>query len=180
MTIRVLIVDDHSVVREGLRMFLGRDPELEVVDEAADGAEAIEKARDLRPDVVLMDLVIPVIDGIAATSIIRCELPETEVVVLTNMLESASVMGAIRAGAISYLLKDAQAAEVRTAIKAAAARRDHLSPQVAACLVHEVRGPENPARLTEREEGVFGLLAQGHTSQEIGHAGHRSDDTVQS
>src|SRR5258708_14231587 len=158
MTIRVLIVDDHSVVREGLRMFLGRDQELEVVDEAADGDEAIEKARDLRPDVVLMDLVIPVIDGIAATSIIRCELPETEVVVLTNMLESASVMGAIRAGAISYLLKDAQAAEVRTAIKAAAAGQVHLFPQASAYLLHEVRAPENPAPLPHRASDSFTFL----------------------
>jgi DNA-binding NarL/FixJ family response regulator len=180
MTIRILIVDDHSVVREGLRMFLGRDPELEVVGEAADGAEAIEKARNLRPDVVLMDLVIPLIDGIAATSIIRCELPETEVVVLTNMLESASVTGAIRAGAISYLLKDAQAAELRTAIKAAAAGQVHLSPQASAYLLHEVRAPESPVPLTEREADVLSLLAQGHTNKEIAHALHIAEDTVKS
>jgi NarL family two-component system response regulator LiaR len=180
MTIRILIVDDHSVVREGLRMFLGRDPELEVVGEAADGAEAIEKARYLRPDVVVMDLVVPVIDGIAATSIIRCELPETEVVVLTNMLESSSVTSAIRAGAISYLLKDAQASELRTAVKAAASGQVHLSPQASAYLLHEVRTPESPVPLTEREGDVLGLLARGHTNKEIAHALHIAEDTVKS
>src|SRR2546429_7925152 len=121
MVIRVLIVDDHSVVREGLRMFLAHDPDLEVVGEAADGAEAIQQARLLRPNVVVMDLLLPVLDGIAATRSIRNELPETEVLALTSVLENGSVVEAIRAGAIGYLLKDAQAAELRTAIKAAAA-----------------------------------------------------------
>ena len=104
MVIRVLIADDHSIVREGLRMFLGRDPELALVGEAADGAEAISLSRELRPDVVLMDLLMPVLDGIAATSTIRSELPETEVIALTSVLESAAVIGAVRAGAIGYLL----------------------------------------------------------------------------
>jgi len=106
MAIRILIVDDHSVVRQGLRMFLRWDPELEVVGEAQDGAEALRLARQLQPDVVLMDLVMPVMDGIAATAAIRQELPETEVLALTSVLEDASVVGAVRAGAIGYLLKD--------------------------------------------------------------------------
>jgi NarL family two-component system response regulator LiaR len=109
MAIRVLIVDDHSVVREGLRMFLARDPDLEVVGEAADGAEALEQARLMRPDVVIMDLLMPVMDGIDATRVIRSELPETEVLALTSVLENVSVVEAIRAGAIGYLLKDTQA-----------------------------------------------------------------------
>src|SRR5437660_1707298 len=101
MGIRVLIADDHSVVREGLRMFLGRDPELEVVGEAADGREAVERSRQLRPDVVLMDLLMPVMDGIAAISVIRNELPEIEVIALTSVLDSAAVVGAIRLGLVS-------------------------------------------------------------------------------
>src|SRR5712691_13343263 len=105
MAIRVLIADDHSVVREGLHMFLGRDPELAVVGEAADGEEAVKLARQLRPDVVLMDLLMPVMDGITATSVIRSTLPETEVIALTSVVESASVVGAVKAGAIGYLLK---------------------------------------------------------------------------
>ncbi len=142
MTIRVLIADDHSVVREGLRMFLGRDPDLAVVGEAADGVEAVKLARELRPDVVLMDLLMPVMDGIAATAAIRSALPETEVIALTSVLESAAVVGAARAGAIGYLLKDTQAPELRRAIKAAAAGQVQLSPQASAYLLREVRAVE--------------------------------------
>lgn len=178
MAIRVLIVDDHSVVREGLRMFLRRDPELKVVDEAADGAEAVEKARQLRPDIVLMDLLLPVMDGIVATSTIRRELPETEVLVLTSMLDSASVAGAIRAGAIGYLLKDAQASELRAAIKAAAAGQVQLSPQASAYLLRELRTTEHPEPLTERESDVLRLLAQGCSNKEIANALHIVEDTV--
>src|SRR6266849_6432333 len=141
MAIRVLIADDHSVVREGLRRFLGRDPELTVVGEAADGAEAVELARQLRPDVVLMDLLMPVMDGIAAIAAIRRELPETEVVALTSVLESEAVVGAVKAGVIGYLLKDTKAPELRRAIKAAAAGQVQLAPQASAYLLHEVRTP---------------------------------------
>src|SRR5437879_8182235 len=132
MTIRLLLVDDHSVVRQGLGLFLKYDSELEVVGEAADGAEALRQARELKPDVVLMDLLMPVMDGIAATAAIRNELPETEVIALTSVLESASVIGAVKAGAIGYLLKDTQASELRRAIKAAAAGQVQLSPQASA------------------------------------------------
>ena len=135
MAIRVLIVDDHSVVRQGLRMFLSLDPELEVVGEAADGAEAVRLARQLRPDVVLMDLLMPVMDGIAATAAIRRELPDTEVLALTSVLEDASVVGAVRVGAIGYLLKDTQADAFCLAIKAAAAGQVQLTPRAAARLM---------------------------------------------
>ena len=100
MAIRVLIVDDHSVVREGLRMLLARDPDLEVVGEAADGAEALEQARQMRPDVVVMDLLMPVMDGIAATQAIRRALPETEVLALTSVLENISVVARARTGRV--------------------------------------------------------------------------------
>ena len=180
MAIRVLIVDDHSVVREGLRMFLVRDPDLEVVGEAADGAEALEQARHLRPDVVVMDLLMPVMDGIAATRAIRRELPETEVLALTSVLESASVVDAIRAGAIGYLLKDTQAAELRKAIKAAAAGQVQLSPQASAHLLGAIRTPELPEPLTPREMDVLRLLAQGQSNKEIARALDLVEETVKS
>ena len=178
MAIRVLIADDHSVVREGLRRFLGRDPELTVVGEASDGAEAVELARQLHPDVVLMDLLMPVMDGIAATAAIRKELLETEVVALTSVLESTAVVGAVRAGAIGYLLKDIQASELRRAIKAAAAGQVQLTPQASAYLMREVRTPEAIEALTEREREVLRLLVQGHSNKEIGRDLQISEDTV--
>src|SRR5216684_7083216 len=178
MVIRVLIADDHSVVREGLRMFLGRDPELAVVGEASDGAEAVELSQRLRPDVVLMDLLMPVMDGIAATSVIRNELPETEVIALTSVLESAAVVGAVRAGAIGYLLKDTQAPELRRAIKAAAAGQVQLSPQASAYLMRELRTPETIEALTEREMEVLNLLVQGYSNKEVARALQIAEDTV--
>src|SRR5215469_10846408 len=168
MAIRVLIADDHNVVRQGLRVFLGLDPELEVVtSEAANGEEALCMARQLRPDVVLMDLVMPGMDGIIATEMIRRELPKTEVVILTSVLEDSLAIGAVRAGAIGYLLKDTQADELRRAIKAAAAGQVYLAPQIAVRLMREIRSPERPATLTERETAVLQLLAQGASNKEI-------------
>jgi two-component system, NarL family, response regulator LiaR len=167
MTIRIVIADDHSVVRQGLRMFLGLDPELEVVGEAADGAEALRLARQLRPDVVLMDLLMPVMDGITATAAIRSELPDTEVLALTSVLEDASVVGAVRAGAIGYLLKDTQADALCLAIKAAAAGQVQLTPRAAARLMQAVSAPESPEELTEREIEVLRLLAQGQSNKQI-------------
>src|SRR5712691_12173628 len=168
MAIRVLIVDDHSVVREGLRMFLVRDPDLEVVGEAADGVEALQQARLLRPDIVIMDLLMPVLDGIA----------ETEVLALTSVLESASVVEAIRAGAIGYLLKDTQASELRRAIKAAAAGQVQLSPQASAFLMREVRAVETLEPLTERETEVLRQIAHGQSNKEIARDLQIAEDTV--
>jgi NarL family two-component system response regulator LiaR len=167
MSIRILIADDHSVVRQGLQMFLGLDPEFEVVAEAANGAEALRMARELRPDVVLMDLLMPVMDGVTATAAIRAELPDVEVIALTSVLEDQAIVGAMRAGATGYLLKDTQSDELRRAIKAAAAGQVQLSPQVAARLVREIRAPESPERLTTRETEVLQLLARGKANKEI-------------
>ena len=176
--IRVLIVDDHSVVREGLRMFLGRDPDLDVVGEAADGQEAVERARELCPDVVLMDLLMPGMDGIAATAAIRHDLPDTEVIALTSVLESALVVRAVKAGAIGYLLKDTQAAELRRAIKAAAAGQVQLAPQAADSLLREVQSAAPPEPLTERETEVLRLLAQGHANKDIARRLQIAEDTA--
>jgi NarL family two-component system response regulator LiaR len=167
MPIRVLIADDHEVVRQGLRTFLEIDPELEVVGEAADGREAVRLAHRLRPDVVLMDLLMPELDGIVATQLIRQELPDTEVMALTSVLEDASVVGAVRAGAIGYLLKDTRAKELRQAIKAAAAGQVQLSPEAAARLMREVVAPERPEVLSQRETDVLRLLAHGLANKEI-------------
>ncbi|MBI3175281.1 MAG: response regulator transcription factor [Chloroflexi bacterium] len=167
MSIRILLVDDHAVVRQGLKMFLGLDPDLEVIGEAENGEEAIRLTRELNPDVVLMDLLMPVMDGITAIAHIRRDFPDTEVIALTSVLEDEAVMKAMRAGAIGYLLKDTQAEELRRAIKAAAAGQVQLSPQAAARLMREVRAPESPEKLTERETDVLRLLALGRANKEI-------------
>ena len=168
MTIRILITDDHKVVRQGLKMFLALDPDLEVVGEAENGAEAIAQARLLKPDVVLMDLLMPVMGGIEATGKLRAELPDTEVVAMTSVLEDAAVVGAVRAGAIGYLLKDTDAESLCRAIKAAAAGQVQLSPGAAARLLREVRAPDSPEALTPRETDVLRLLAEGKSNKQIG------------
>jgi two-component system, NarL family, response regulator LiaR len=178
MAIRIVIADDHSVVRRGLRMFLAMDPELVVVGEAADGEEAVKIARQLLPDIVLMDLLMPVMDGITATAIIRRELPDTEVLALTSVLEDASVVGAVRAGAIGYLLKDTDADALCRAIKAAAAGQVQLTPQAAARLMQAVSAPESPEALTERETEVLRLMAQGQANKEIARSLNISEKTV--
>jgi len=167
MSVRVLLVDDHSVVRQGLRMFLRLDPELEIVGEAVNGEEAVKLSRQLQPDVVLMDLLMPVMDGLTATTIIRQEMPDVEIVALTSVLEDSSIAGAIRSGAIGYLLKDTEADELCRAIKAAAAGQVQLSPQVVGRLMREIRIPDSPERLTERETDVLRSLAKGLSNKEI-------------
>ncbi len=178
MVIRVLLVDDHSVVREGLRMFLGRDPDLVVVGEASDGAEAIQLAQQLRPDVILMDLLMPGMNGITAIKTIRSTLPDTEVIALTSVLESDAVVGAVKAGAIGYLLKDTQAIELRKAIKAAASGQVQLSPQASIYLLRSIRAPETHENLTDREMEVLRLLAQGKSNKEIAHHLQVVEDTI--
>ena len=177
MTIRIVIADDHKVVRQGLRLFLRTDPELAIVGEAANGNEALALARELRPDVVLMDVLMPGINGIAATEAIRRELPDTEVLALTSVLEDASVIEVMRAGAIGYLLKDVDGEELCKAIRAAAAGRVQLAPEVVGMLLREFRtGHSEP--LTAREKEVLCLLGQGQTNREIASALHLKEETV--
>jgi DNA-binding NarL/FixJ family response regulator len=172
MVIRIMITDDHKVVRQGLKMFLQLDPELEVIGEAENGADAITRAHELKPDVILMDLLMPVMGGIEAIGRLRAELPDTEIIAITSVLEDDAVIGAVRAGAIGYLLKDTDADALCRAIKAAAQGQVQLAPEAAARLMREVRAPEpksaQPAEtLTERETDVLKLVAQGRANKEI-------------
>lgn len=167
MSIRVLIADDHGVVRQGLVMYLRLDPDIEVVGEAANGEEAVRVARETSPDVVLMDLLMPVMDGISATVAIKSEMPEVEVVALTSVLDDGAVTGAVRAGAVGYLLKKTNARELCRAIKGAAAGQVQLAPEAAAKLMREMRGPEKPEALTARETEVLKLVARGKANKQI-------------
>jgi len=178
MSIRIVVAEDHAVVREGLRMFLGLDPEFEIVGEAQTGQDAIELARSLHPNVVLMDLLMPGVDGIKATAAIREAQPDVEVVALTSVLEDASVAGAIRAGAVGYLLKNASPDELRSAIRAAAQGQVRLSPEAAARLVREVRAPESPEALTKREIEVLRLVAAGRANKEIARELEVAEQTI--
>jgi DNA-binding NarL/FixJ family response regulator len=167
MAIRILIADDHSVVRQGLRMFFSVGDEFEVIGEACDGEEAVRLSAQLRPDVVLMDLLMPVMDGITAIGRIRAEQPDVEIVALTSVLEDASVVGAVRAGAIGYLLKNTEGAELRRAVRAAAAGQVQLSPEAAARLVNGLSQPAPADALTDRETEVLKLIAGGKANKEI-------------
>lgn len=167
MATRIVIADDHSVVRQGLRMFLSIGGEFEVVGEARDGEEAVRLSAELKPDVVLMDLLMPVMDGITAIGKIREAQPEVEVIALTSVLEDASVVGAVRAGAIGYLLKNTEGNELRRAVRAAALGQVQLSPEAAARLMAGLRQPEQSESLTARETDVLKLIAAGKSNKEI-------------
>lgn len=180
MTIRVLLADDHSMVREGLRLFLKRDPELEVIAEATDGVQAVNLTRQIHPDVVLMDILMPVLDGISATAMIRQETPGIEIIILSSIVEHSTVVRAVKAGASGYLLKNIEADDLCRAVKAVATGQAQLSPQVSTCLMHEVQFPETRKNLTERETDVLCLLAQGHSNKDIARHLHVVEDTVKS
>jgi DNA-binding NarL/FixJ family response regulator len=170
--IRVLLVDDHAVVREGLRNFLALQDGLEIVGEASDGAEAIEQAQRLEPDVILMDLVMPGLDGIGAMRQLRVRSPGSRVIVLTSFLEDERVLPAIQAGAAGYLLKNVAPAELARAIRAAHAGEAIIDPTAAARLVHAIADDarpriEEPERLTRRERDVLELIARGQSNKRI-------------
>jgi DNA-binding NarL/FixJ family response regulator len=171
--IRVLIVDDHAVVRTGLKVFLDLQPDMEVVGEAADGSEGVAMARRLEPDVVLMDLLMPNMDGVTAIGRIKAERPGTEIVTMTSFIEEEKVTSALEAGASGYVLKDAEAEEVAAAVRAAHAGEVHLDPAVARLLAQRMRDRKSPKDelaepLTEREKDVLRLLGQGMSNKEIG------------
>jgi DNA-binding NarL/FixJ family response regulator len=168
--IRVMLVDDHEVVRRGLRGFLELQDDMEVVGEAADGAQAIKLAEALAPDVVLMDLLMPNVDGITAIRAIHEANPDIDIVAVTSFIEEEKVTTALEAGASGYLLKDADADEVANAIRAARAGEVHLDPQVARVLAQRLRARRNeePVEpLTAREIEVLQLVARGAANKEI-------------
>lgn len=168
--IRVLIADDHGVVREGLRAYLELESDITVVGEARDGLEAVRKCAELQPDVVLMDLVMPNLDGVEATASIKQQRPATHVIILTSYVDDERVVPAIRAGATSYLLKDVAATDLARAIRAARAGQAQLHPEVARRLMQQVTAPRKPeagAQLTDREREVLLLLAEGRSNKEI-------------
>ena len=169
--IRVLLVDDHAVVRRGLRGFFELLDDVEIVGEAEDGAQAVTLVEQSMPDVVLMDLLMPVMDGIAATAEIKQRFPEVEVVALTSFIEEERVTAALEAGATGYLLKDADADDVAVAVRRAHAGEVHLDPQVARMLTRRIRSRRDDAPahepLTEREREVLALVAKGHSNKEI-------------
>lgn len=163
--IRVLIVDDHAVVRSGLAAFLGVMSDFELVGEAGDGAEAVQRCKTLRPDVVLMDLMMPVLDGVAATHQIRALSPAPQVIALTSFPENGLVQNALRAGAVGYLMKNVSAVELAAAIRAAHVGRLTLSPEAAQALAQASLAPAD--NLTDRERDVLALMVEGLPNQEI-------------
>jgi NarL family two-component system response regulator LiaR len=183
-TIRVLIVDDHQVVRQGLRTFLELQPQIEVVGEAADGSAAVELVRQLEPDIVLMDLVMPGCDGVSATRQIARLGLRTRVIVLTSFAEDDKVFPAIQAGAVSYLLKDVTPEDLLAAIQAAHRGEPRLHPDVARKLMAQISSaaappsPPAPEVLTARELEVMHLVAEGRSNHEIAQALVISEKTV--
>jgi DNA-binding NarL/FixJ family response regulator len=168
--IRVLIVDDHAVVREGLRSFLELQDGIAVAGEAADGAEAVAAAERLRPDVVLMDLVMPELDGVEAMRRLRERVPRARVIVLTSFLDDERLLPAIRAGAAGYLLKDAQPQELARAIRTAHGGEALIDPAVAARLVDALAAGQRDDRyeeLTPREREVLELIGHGYSNKRI-------------
>lgn len=167
--IRILIVDDHEMVRIGVAAYLATQADMEIVAEAKNGKEAIEKALDLRPDIILMDLVMKEMDGIEATKRIIAEWPEAKIIIVTSFIDDEKVYPALEAGAMSYLLKTAKASEIAEAIRATYNGQSILEPEVTGKLMTKVRSHDAPLHehLTEREREVLLLMAHGKTNQEI-------------
>ena len=180
--IRILIVDDHAVVREGLSAFIQIKPDMEVVGEAADGIEALEKALDLDPDVILLDIVMPKLDGIGTIEQLKKQGSQARILVITSFAEDEQIFPAIKAGALGYLLKDSKPQELIQAIRDVYRGEPSLHPTVALKLMNELdREPELPPTeepLTERELEVLKLIAQGHSNREIGEQLHLSERTI--
>ena len=181
--LRVMVVDDHALFRRGLEMVLGNEPDLELVGEASDGQEAIEKAQETMPDVVLMDVRMPKRSGIEATAQIKELLPHVKILMLTISDEEADLYDAIKAGASGYLLKEIPIEEVSDAIRSVWAGQSRISPSMASKLLTEFAAiskatEERPQRLTEREMEVLKLVAQGLNNRDIAKKLYISENTV--
>lgn len=184
-TITLLLVDDHAVVRRGLRAYLETHAEIQIVGEAADGAEAVKLCVELAPDVVLLDLVMPGMDGVEAARRIKQISPRSQLVILTSFHEDTQLLPAIKAGALSYLLKDISSEELLAAVRKAAQGEAVLHPRVALQLMQSLQkqdaAPRNPfAELSERELEVLRLIAQGLSNAIIGERLFISEKTVKS
>jgi two-component system, NarL family, response regulator LiaR len=165
--IRIMLVDDHAVVRSGLGAFLTVHPDLELVGEAENGEQAVIRANLLKPDVILMDLMMPVMDGVAATRAIKQQNPGIQIVALTSFQEDELVQNALKAGAVGYLMKNVSARELAAAIHAAREGKMTLSPEAAQALVHASQQAEETQTLTEREREVLKLMVEGLNNAEI-------------
>jgi NarL family two-component system response regulator LiaR len=173
-SIRILITDDHAVVREGLRRLIGTEPGMDVVGEAEDGLEAVQKACNLKPDVILLDMVMPRMDGLEAINEIKRECPEARILVLTSFSDDEKVFPAIKAGALGYLLKNVAPYRLLNAIQDVHQGKPSMSSDIAKKLMHELQRasdlPPTEEPLTEREMDVLRLVAQGLSNQEIAEA----------
>ncbi len=182
MTIRVLLVDDQSIIRNGLKALLELEPDLQIVGNAENGQAAIQQAATLQPDVVLMDIRMPVMDGVAATRAIMEQFPQTKILMLTTFDEGADITAALQQGAIGYLLKDTPSEELARSIRAAHKGYAQLSPGILQKVVAQVSSPpELPskfAELTLREREVLKLIAHGASNREIAKALYISEGTV--
>jgi NarL family two-component system response regulator LiaR len=181
--ITVLIVDDHSVVREGVRAFLQTQPDIDIVGEASSGEDALSQVQSLIPDVILMDLILPGINGVEATRQIKQISPRTQIVVLTSSESDEHIFAALRAGAISYILKDIRSSDLPEIIRKAAQGESILHPRVATLVIQEVRAtkrrtPAAFAHLTERELDVLRLIAEGYSNAVIAEKLVISEKTV--
>lgn len=183
MAIRILVVDDHELVREGIKALLGKEPDLDVVGEAADGRSALARVRELRPEVVVLDMKLPDMDGVEVCQTITEELPDTSVLMLTTFTEAEKVLAAVRAGAKGYVVKDVLSMDLKRSIRSVSKGEVAMDPKVVGHLVAQMREPskaeaEEKMPLNRQQLAIVRLVAQGFTNKEIAEQMYLSEKTV--